>query len=64
MQLHREARGVSASSSSSSSSATSTADLRAFLLTFVCPKYTAAELKASQSQLDNVMQISTAIVKN
>jgi hypothetical protein len=61
VQLRQEARGVSASSSSSASSATSTVDLRTFLLTLVCPKYTAAELKTNY--LDNVMHISTLIVK-
>jgi hypothetical protein len=61
MQLRQRAPGISASSSASASSAK--ADLRAFLLTFVCPKYTAEELKGSQSHLDEVMRLSIRIAK-
>jgi hypothetical protein len=60
MQLLREARGAS-SSSYSSSSGNGTVDLQTFLLTSVCPRYTAEELKTQH--LDTVMQISIHMVK-
>lgn len=60
VQLRREARTV-ASSSSSASSGNNTVDLQTFLLTSVCPRYTAEELTGSH--LDNVMQMGLCIVK-
>jgi hypothetical protein len=68
MQLRREARRSATSSSSSSSSSSapsrsSTADLQAFLLASVCPKYTSEELKAHQQRLDDVMEITIRLVR-
>lgn len=66
MQLQREARGVSASSSSSSSASSegsSPADLQAFLLAVVCPKYAVEDLKGNKSALNNIMQMSTCMTK-
>jgi hypothetical protein len=60
MQLQREAGLASASASSSASSAK--ADLKKYLLTVVCHKYTAYELKVSWN-LDEVMQVSIRIAK-
>jgi hypothetical protein len=63
MQLCREGRDASGSSSSSASSGSSHADLRPFLLTFVCAKYTAEELRGSREGLDDVMQMATCLVR-
>lgn len=62
MQLYLEARGVSASTSSSSSIG-STAGLQAFLLAFVCPHYTAIDLRSNKQLLDLVMQMSTSMIQ-
>jgi hypothetical protein len=57
MQLHREALGISDSSSSSASLAKA---VETYLLTRVCPKYTAEELKTSQLEREMKVIINAA----